>query len=1035
MAISEEQERIQQVIDSLAGLSQAAQEHVLAQNGLTRSFEDGVVSYKKFNQSIDEHVLAQRGLVKTIKDGEVVYETLNENNKSRIKAEKDINAQLLRSVGATKLAIAAAERDEAIRKKLFDDQIRALGGYIDENNNFVNTIIKMSDAQQRQYNAAEKQVKKQEELNAALVSPGKSFQDAASKTKSLGDIAQQGKAKLNDLAEGSKLASIGVAALEATVLTAAAAITGLYAGAEAMTKSIYSGERGQKVAAKGITATTAEFTKLTESLGGMLIGIGSVTVALGLLGGPVGWIVAAFGAAAVGVGILTQAAGKAAKTLAELNEAAAEQNDKLFEGFNALAQSSMIGSRGMDGLMDDLHTMGFVVKDFEKFKKVIDANAKSMNLFGTTAEKGVSLFVETTGKLINSELGAVFQRMGITAEDQAEHAAKYMAQEASFYTLQRKSGAEIQAGLGKYIEELDKAAALTGVTRKEQESAREQIRSMVELQAAIADAEESGDKNEIDKLKKAQRDAEWALAAGMKDTATAIVQLAAGGGVVNEKTATLSNQSAKYAQMIHTGAGSESERREAMLQGGAESRRQVRTNLKVLGAEGGKNITLDPGVSSDQQMRATNRMAARDKDEAKAKAAGRDFDAEKWEKEYIARQAKDPTTVKQVDLVRKQQLEYAIDMDNIVKDFGDATDVNSKAADAFEKAVELFDRAANPEKWKKIDAEKAAEKAEAEKQKRLAGRTAPLEVGDETKAARLSSTGAQRLAGNKRGADAADQDRRTSMAGSEHGSAVINTDNMAEDDKNKSKKPVSTRTSRYNRSVEARELAAKKDGSSKDGKSQSDLEKMGLRIKEGDVQAENSPVSDKLIELAQKIQGEIPGFRVFTGFNDLHHQKKKPGSEHTKGLALDFGLDKKPSIKEGEEMVKILKTMGANYARDEYNDPSDGAVGAGHMHAQISAAMGGIASGPTSGYPATLHGSEMITPLEPNSILEKLAKTAASSPTTESASSVTIDQTMRDMASMHSEMMSMFENKLDDMIGKLGTSNDLQDQLLKYSRT
>ena len=1056
MAASEEQERIiQQVIDSLVGLSDAAKEHVLAQNGLIKSFEDGVVKYKKLDQSIEEHVLAQRGLVKTIKDGEDVYETLNENNKSRIKSEQEINAQLLITVGAAKLAIAAAERNEAIKKKLFDDTIRSLGGYIDASNKFVNTTIKLDVAQQQQIKGIEKQIEKQRELNAALVSPGKSFQDAASKTKSLGDIAQQGKAKLNQLAEGSKLASIGVAALEATVLTAAAAITGLYAGAEAMTKSIYSGERGQKVAAKGITATTAEFTKLTESLGGMLIGIGSATIALAILTAPftggLSLLAVAGGAAAIGLGGMAQAAGKVAKTLAELNEAAAEQNDKLFEGFNALAQSSMIGARGMTGLMDDLHAMGFVVKDFEKFKKVIDANAKSMTIFGATAEQGVTSFLKTAGDLIKSDLGRTLQLMGITAEDQADHTAKYMAQQANFYALQGKGVKELSSGTAKYIEELDRIAVLTGATRKEQEAARAKINSMSELQAAIDQAQESGDKGEVERLEKAMVTASTFMARGMTDMGTAVAQFAASGGAaVNELTGKFINQSPGLAEHINRGTGTELERQHMGVQESMASRRMMNTNIRFGGIKAASGVLV--GADDTQQtsqrnayMNKGNFDVEAKKAEAAALAKGEKFDPIKFAEEFSKRVATDPRTVKQVDLVRKQQLEYAIDMDNIVADFGDAVDINSLAAKAFEDAVKLFDRAANPEKWKKIDEEKAAaEKAaviasfdgsdNSEHDETGIPTNKFRNVGDQGVAG-FSSSQLLGRAGSKAKAQGAAANLGPDSTRLQTGNGVEKSPTPKSSESTSSgeeKKPVSTRTSRYRRGVADRELD-RKDGPSKDGKSQSDLEKMGLRIKEGDVQAENSPVSDKLIELAQKIQGEIPGFRVFTGFNDLHHQKKKPRSEHTQGLALDFGLDKKPSEKEGEDMVRLLKTMGANYARDEYNFPSSGATG-GHMHAQISAAMGGIASGPTSGYPATLHGSEMITPLEPNSILEKLAKTAASSPTTESASSVTIDQTMRDMASMHSEMMSMFENKLDDMIGKLGTSNDLQDQLLKYSR-
>jgi len=220
------------------------------------------------------------------------------------------------------------------------------------------------------------------------------------------------------------------------------------------------------------------------------------------------------------------------------------------------------------------------------------------------------------------------------------------------------------------------------------------------------------------------------------------------------------------------------------------------------------------------------------------------------------------------------------------------------------------------------------------------------------------------------------------------------------------------------------------DGGSK---SMDDLKKMGLILKSGDVQADGANVNAKLLDLAKKTQTGIPGFKVFTGFNDDYHKKNSPGSRHAKGDAFDFALQQVPNRKEGAEIVAALKGMGADHAIDEYNNPSAKATG-GHIHAQISAAAGGITSGPKSGYPATLHGTEVITPLEPNSILEKLAKTAADSSTITN-SSVQIDQAMREMTQMHSNMMELFRDKLDEMISQLETSNDTQDALLKYSRT
>jgi hypothetical protein len=138
---------------------------------------------------------------------------------------------------------------------------------------------------------------------------------------------------------------------------------------------------------------------------------------------------------------------------------------------------------------------------------------------------------------------------------------------------------------------------------------------------------------------------------------------------------------------------------------------------------------------------------------------------------------------------------------------------------------------------------------------------------------------------------------------------------------------------------------------------------MNLRIKEGDVQQEGKSVSPKILKMAQDIQKLVPGFRYFSGFNDKYHNENVPSSFHTRGQALDFTLDRQPTPEEGRKILQMLKGMGADYARDEYNFPSSNST-AGHFHAHVREfARGGIARGPESGYPATLHGSEAVVPL------------------------------------------------------------------------
>jgi hypothetical protein len=150
----------------------------------------------------------------------------------------------------------------------------------------------------------------------------------------------------------------------------------------------------------------------------------------------------------------------------------------------------------------------------------------------------------------------------------------------------------------------------------------------------------------------------------------------------------------------------------------------------------------------------------------------------------------------------------------------------------------------------------------------------------------------------------------------------------------------------------------------------------GLKIKKGDVHAEGSALSPKLVQLAQAIQSNMPNFNYFSSFNDKFHQEKASSSSHTRGTALDFTLTKPPTPEEGQEIVSYLKSMGANLVIDEYNNPSSNAT-AGHIHAQIPGfADGGVAMDPTIAMVAE-KGPEAMLPLTSDGFLGKLGSAMA----------------------------------------------------------
>jgi LAS superfamily LD-carboxypeptidase LdcB len=154
------------------------------------------------------------------------------------------------------------------------------------------------------------------------------------------------------------------------------------------------------------------------------------------------------------------------------------------------------------------------------------------------------------------------------------------------------------------------------------------------------------------------------------------------------------------------------------------------------------------------------------------------------------------------------------------------------------------------------------------------------------------------------------------------------------------------------------------------------------------------------------------------GFGPTGMRVGKPGrSLHEKGKAVDI-----QNYKDPDAIAAFNKQGLSQKVRD---DP---------VHFQASG--GAIVSGPKSGYPveATFHGNEIVAPLDPNSIIAKmLTSTPEQAANMSNQNTVTTNSTPEN-SGITLEVFTMLSEKLDTMITMLSTSNDTQEQLLKYSR-
>lgn len=107
----------------------------------------------------------------------------------------------------------------------------------------------------------------------------------------------------------------------------------------------------------------------------------------------------------------------------------------------------------------------------------------------------------------------------------------------------------------------------------------------------------------------------------------------------------------------------------------------------------------------------------------------------------------------------------------------------------------------------------------------------------------------------------------------------------------------------------------------------------------------------------------------------------------------------------------------------------------------IQARNGGIVSGPETGFPVTMHGNELIVPIDPNSILAELGKKSKQQVENEVAKNTTSSggnnskEGYKELLGMNYTLMNMLSDKLDSVINHLSDSNDTQGKILRYSQS
>jgi len=187
-----------------------------------------------------------------------------------------------------------------------------------------------------------------------------------------------------------------------------------------------------------------------------------------------------FGPAGVALGMFTQAVGK-------FVAASLKQSDQLFDSYQKLSRAGTVGAGAMSEVFDNMLKFGYTVDELGNLGDLLARNSKNFGMFFQSALAGSRAFGNVANQLQNSPIREQFFNLGMSVDDINDGIAGYIAQQGKLGQVQGKSVDQLAKGAEAYIKELDVLTKLTGLTRQEQEEAREQALQVEAFYAGLAD--------------------------------------------------------------------------------------------------------------------------------------------------------------------------------------------------------------------------------------------------------------------------------------------------------------------------------------------------------------------------------------------------------------------------------------------------------------------------------------------------------------------------------------------------------------------
>ena len=426
--------------------------------------------------------------------------------------------------------------------------------------------------------------------------------------KNFGEMSDEHKQATKNLTNAALARHRNTKATQANTQSTAAATT----ASGAMAKGMYKVTTGTVAYAAKLAEAAGDLRENREnftSLNGSIELAGNAMKftgkAVGMVGDGLGDLASAFGPVGAAVGGFISATSKLASAAMQAAGEIVNQVGPMLTGeleraskaYRAAGAVGALGAEGLSGLAKQSVQAGL---SFSTFSKVAADGAEGLAFaFGDSAT-GVQRFADASQAMQPFRRGLL--AMGVSAEQQNELTAKYLALEARRGNIEGRNARDLAQGSRNYIKQLTTLSRITGMSVDEAQKAMDEQMRNVRLAAAVAEVQATAGKEAADAMSGTAlaitkidpnigKGLQDALAGNLGTEAAQQFQLASG------------EMGAQAVELLRTGKVSQ-EQAIAMISQGVERQAEAIGGPRTIGAIAGLGTAFDavlPGMLAFKQ--------------------------------------------------------------------------------------------------------------------------------------------------------------------------------------------------------------------------------------------------------------------------------------------------------------------------------------------------------------------------------------------------------------------------------------------------